>query len=175
MIEKKKKKKKNYLEDTYGLIELADRVQQEHIVSVCSKSYYYYYYYYYYYEFIHFSLILNQQINKLDDMMQQNLQNETALKILMVSSEYELLELKKETLALIAKESESILKRKELRSILSQWPWNLIDIIRVLVHEKEINKGVLQELQFTDEEEEEEDNDNNYETDEEEDPSTELS
>jgi len=37
-------------------------------------------------------------------MMKRNLVNDTALKILMVSSEYELLSLKKETLALIKKE-----------------------------------------------------------------------
>ena len=36
--------------------------------------------------------------------MKRNLVNDTALKILMVSSEYELLSLKKETLALIKKE-----------------------------------------------------------------------
>lgn len=95
--------KLEYLEDTYGLIELADRVQQESVVEVC------------------------------DRMMRQNLTKETCLKILMVSSEYELLKLKKESLAMIVKESNSVLERKDLRIILSQWPWNLIDIIRALV------------------------------------------
>jgi len=93
----------------------------------------------------------------IDDMMQQNLTKETSLKILMVSSEYELTDLKKETLALIVKEvfffyfcfvcfflvklvfhpfvnqAPEVLHRKDLRTVLSQWPWNLIDIIRALV------------------------------------------
>jgi len=87
-------------------------------------------------------------------MMHQNLNNETALKILMVASEYELFELKKETLSLIEREAESILKRKDLRSILSQWPWNLIDIIRVLVNGRESRKEG-KDLVFSEEEEEE--------------------
>lgn len=40
----------------------------------------------------------------VEEMMHRNLANETALKILMVSSEYELLKLKKEALMLIKKE-----------------------------------------------------------------------
>jgi len=126
-----------YLEDTYGLIELADRVQQENIVLVCNE------------------------------MMKQNLKKETALKILMVASEYELSVLKKETLQLIVQEAPHILKRKDLRTILSQWPWNLIDIVRALV------RG--QDGDFTDEEEQDNQPESEDEFEEDEPFSTEMS
>ncbi|KJE88652.1 hypothetical protein CAOG_00261 [Capsaspora owczarzaki ATCC 30864] len=91
------------LHDTYGLIALADSVQQDPIVSVCNE------------------------------MMRQNLNASTALKILMVSSKYQLLTLKKATLALIVRESGAICTRKDLKPVLNEFPNNLIDICRALV------------------------------------------
>jgi hypothetical protein len=129
--------KLGYLEDAYGLIELADRVQQENIVLVCNE------------------------------MMKQNLKKETALKILMVASEYELSALKKETLQLIVQEAPQILKRKELRTILSQWPWNLIDIVRALIRGKD--------GEFTDDEEQDNQPESEDDFEEEEPFSTEMS
>lgn len=66
-------------------------------------------------------------------MMQGNLTATTALKILMVASEYDLAALKRETMALIVRDAPNILRRKELRQVLTTWPWNLIDIVRSLV------------------------------------------
>ena len=118
------------MEDSYGLIELADRVQQENVVRICGIS------------LLPLSLLFVITKSLLlrsvfcclsEEMMHRNLTNETALKILMVASEYELIKLKKESLQLIKREAPTILKRSELRTLLSQWPWNLIDIIRTLV------------------------------------------
>jgi len=58
----------------------------------------------------------------------------------------------------------TILKRDELRILLSQWPWNLIDIIRALVKE---NGAELSEAESRDnqvESEDENDDDENGST-----------
>jgi len=89
--------------------------------------------------------------------MRQFLNKDTALKILMVASEYELVNLKKEALALIIKHAPEILKRPELRQVLSQWPWNLIDIIRALASQDA--------SRLSDEEDYYEDNDQGHESD----------
>ena len=66
-------------------------------------------------------------------MLRVNLSATSALRTLMVASEYELKSLRKEALAYIVKEAPEILHRHALKQALASWPWVLVDIIRSLV------------------------------------------
>lgn len=91
------------LNQTYGLIELADIVQQDSIINVCNE------------------------------MMRQNLSGANAIKTLMISSKYQLLSLKAATLGTLVKEASTVCVRKDLRTVLAESPNDMIDIIRALV------------------------------------------
>ena len=67
------------------------------------------------------------------NLFKKNLSKETALRTLIVASQFELIALKKDSLALIIKEAPEILTRRNLQSMISLWPWGSVDIIRALV------------------------------------------